>query len=315
MNKWLEISIEVDGELAEAVAEVLQRYMPEGVAIESTSIIASADDVEGKPAGLLRVYGYLPVDHELETKRQQLEQALWYLGRIRPLPPAQTRVIEDQNWAESWKQHYKPIPVGSSLLIVPAWLQEESPSRIPIRIDPGMAFGTGTHPSTQLCLEILEDLSQKAARPSHKPWNLIDLGCGTAILAIAGLKLGAAHALAVDTDPQAVTAARQNSQTNGVASTIELGNGSLAEILAGAYSIRSAQVVLVNILAPVIVRLFAEGLDHLVAEGGFLALAGILEEQAAEVDEAAQHKGLRLSEKRQMEDWVALVYQGRDQMV
>lgn len=290
---------------------MLRRYIPDGVAIESTAIVSSADDAEGQPAGPLRVFGYLPVDQNLEATRQQLGQALWYLGRIRPLPEPHTREIEDQNWAESWKQHYQPIAIGSSLLIVPAWLQAEDHSRIPIRIDPGMAFGTGTHPSTQLCLEILESLALRAAIP----WEMIDLGCGTAILAIAGLKLGAAHVLAVDSDPQAVAAASQNLLVNAITAGVELGTGSLADIRAGAFSIRQAPVVLVNILAPVIVRLLDEGLAQLLAEDGNLVLAGILAEQAAEVRAAAQRNSLELVEQRQLEDWVALVYQGKDQMV
>jgi len=308
MGQWLEVSLEVEGELVEPVAEVLRRFMPGGVVIESTSIISSVDDVEGKASGPLRVYGFLPVDDKLSETRQRLEEALWYLGRIRPLPTQQTRIIEDQNWAESWKQHYKPIPIGSRLLIVPAWLEAADPERIPIRIDPGMAFGTGTHPSTQLCLEILEDLSQLPEKRGHQDWEAIDLGCGTAILAIAALKLGASQALAVDTDPQAVAAARQNAEVNGVADRLQLGLGSLAEIAAGGYAIRRAQVVLVNILAPVIVRLFNEGLEELLAEDGRLVLAGILEEQASDVIEAAQLRGLTLREQRQMGDWVALVF-------
>jgi ribosomal protein L11 methyltransferase len=124
-------------------------------------------------------------------------------------------------------------------------------------------------------------------------WKVIDLGCGTAILAIAALKLGASQALAVDTDPQAIAAAHQNAEVNGVADRLQLDLGSLAEIAAGGHAFRRAQVVLVNILAPVIVRLFKEGLEELLAEDGRLVLAGILEEQASEVIEAHSKADLR----------------------
>lgn len=315
MDKWLEISLVVDGELAEAVAEILRRFSPDGVAIESTSIASSVDDVEGKVVGPLRVYAYLPVDAELPEKKYELDEALWYLGRIRPLPAAETRIIEDQNWAEAWKQHYQPVPIGSRLLIVPAWMDAEDPGRLPIRIDPGMAFGSGTHPSTQLCLEILENLSQFYADARNPVWSAIDLGCGTAILAIAALKLGASRALAVDTDPEAVAAAGRNAEVNRETGRLQLGLGSLAEIRAGKYGISRAQVVLVNILAPVIKRLFSEGLEELLAEGGRLVLAGILAEQGTEVDTTARERGLVLRERRQIEDWVALVYSGKDQIV
>ena len=154
-SSWLEVSLTVDGEMAEAVAEVLARFIPNGVAIESTAIYADPED-EGYPIGPLRVCGYLPVDDRLEETRHKVEEALWYLGRISPLPAPQFRTVQEQDWAEAWKQHYHPIAIGQRLIIVPAWLESPDPARIPIRMDPGMAFGTGTHPTTQLCLELAE---------------------------------------------------------------------------------------------------------------------------------------------------------------
>jgi ribosomal protein L11 methyltransferase len=299
---WLEVSLTVDGELAEPVAEVLARFIPEGVVIESTAVTADPDDSEGHAVGPLRVFGYLPVDEQLEETRRQLEQALWYLGRIRPLPDPQFTPIQQTNWAEAWKEHYQPIAVGERLMIVPAWLEQPAGERIPIRIDPGMAFGTGTHPTTQLCLHALE----KAAGQPGQNWQVIDLGCGTAILAIAALKLGASHALGVDIDPEAIQAARENAATNGVTENLELGLGSLAEIQAGAFSVQQAHIVLANILAPVLIRLLGEGLANLIAEGGVLILSGILQEQADEVQAAAEKHGLRLIARQQSGDWVAL---------
>lgn len=299
---WLEVSLTVDGELAESVAEVLARFIPTGVVIESTAVTATLDDSEGHAVGPLRVFGYLPVDAQLEETRRQLEQALWYLGRIRPLPQAEFRTIQQANWAEAWKQHYRPIAIGKRLMIVPAWLEHPAGERIPIRIDPGMAFGTGTHPTTQLCLEALE-----AAIPNAgQSWNVIDLGCGTAILAIAALKLGARHALGVDIDPEAIRAAQENAAANGVFAHLELGIGSLAEVRAGAFSVLKAHIVLANILAPVLIRLLEEGLGALLEDGGTLVLSGILQEQAAEVLSAAERHGLRLLTHWQSGDWVAL---------
>jgi ribosomal protein L11 methyltransferase len=299
---WLEVSLTVDGELAEPVAEVLARFIPEGVVIESTAVTADPDDTEGHAVGPLRVFGYLPVDGQLEETRRQLEQALWYLGRIRPLPAPQFKPIQQTNWAEAWKQHYQPIAIGERLMIVPAWLEQPVGDRIPIRIDPGMAFGTGTHPTTQLCLHALE----KAAGQLRNQWQVIDLGCGTAILAIAALKLGANRALGVDIDPEAIQAAQENANANGVLAGLELGLGSLAEIRAGAFSLQKAQVVLANILAPVLIRLLEEGLSDLIAPGGMLILSGILQEQADEVQAAAEKKGLHLIARQQSGDWVAL---------
>lgn len=302
-SSWLEISLLVDGELAEAIAEVLARYVPNGVVIESTAVTANADDSDGHAVGPLRVCGYLPMDARLEETRQRIEEGLWYLGRIRPLPAAQFRVLKEEDWSQAWKQHYQPIPIGERLIVVPAWLESPDPQRVSIRMDPGMAFGTGTHPTTQLCLEFIE------ASPKALPGGLedvIDVGCGSGILAVAALRLGARRAVGVDIDAEAVTAARQNAALNGVAERLEVGAGSVNEILSGGYSIRQSTLVLANILAPVIIRLLGEGLGHLVSPGGWLVLSGILQEQAGEVQAALKGAGLRLLERRQIGDWVAL---------
>lgn len=305
---WVEVSLIVDGELAEATAEVLARFAPDGVVIESTAVSAEADNSEGRAVGPLRVFGYLPADERLEETRQRLQEALWYLGRIRPLPEAQFRPVQHTNWAEAWKEHYRPIPIGRRLMIVPAWLEIETQDRLPIRIDPGMAFGTGTHPTTQLCLELVEEILQPGY-VREQEIDVIDVGCGTAILSIAALKLGAQRALGVDIDAEAIQAARENAQANGVAERLELGQGSLAEIRAGEFFLRQAPLVLANILAPVLRRLLDEGLEAILAPDGYLILSGILEEQAGEVLAAAQRHHLRLAEKRQSGDWVALCLQ------
>lgn len=302
-DSWLEVSLVVDGEMAESVAEVLARFIPDGgVVIESTAVTANLDDSEGHAVGPLRVFGYLPVNDQLEETRQRLEESLWYLGRIRPLPEAQFKRIEQTNWAEAWKQHYQPIAIGRRLVIVPAWLESPAPERIPIRIDPGMAFGTGTHPTTQLCLEIIE----AAAETMPPEWDVIDVGCGTAILAIAALKLGARHALGVDIDADSIRASAENAAANEVSDGLELKLGSLEEIRCGEYSIRQAPLVLANILAPVLIRMLDGGLGDLLTPGGSLALSGILAEQAGDVGAAAERNGLALAARRQIGDWVAL---------
>jgi len=303
-SAWLEVSLIVDGEMAEAVAEVLARFVPNGVVIESTQIIAEGQ-AEGQMAGPLRVCGYLPVDDDLEGNRQRLEESLWYLGRIRPLPAPQFRLVQEEDWAEAWKGHYRPLAIGRSLLILPAWMEAQEPDRTIVRIEPGMAFGTGTHPTTQLCLEILDDFYASQAAP---PEFMIDVGCGSGILAIAAVKLGAKHALGVDRDPQVLGVARENAASNQVSARLEIGHGSVAEIRAGRFSIRQAGLVVANILAPVLVRLLGEGLGELVSQRGRLVLSGILAEQAGEVERAGEEQGLKLIEKRQREDWVTLVW-------
>jgi ribosomal protein L11 methyltransferase len=299
-DSWLEISLTVDGELAEAIAEVLARYVPNGVAIESTVI---DPDGEGRPVGPVRVSGYLRMDADYEATRRKLEEGLWYLSRIQPLPEPQFSILQEADWAEAWKQHYHPLPIGRSLIIVPAWLASPEPQRVPIRMDPGMAFGTGTHPTTQLCLEFIEE-QQTGDSPAE---TVIDVGCGSGILSVAALKLGAGRALAVDIDLAAVDASRENGQANGVADRLEVGRGSVVEILSGAFSLRQAPLVLANILAPVIIHLFGEGLGDLLSPGGKLVLSGILAEQAPAVLAAAKARGLSLVERRQVGEWVGLL--------
>jgi ribosomal protein L11 methyltransferase len=297
--KWLEVSLTVDPELAEAISEVLSRYVSGGVVVESNVRYNDEED-EGTAYGPVRVYGYIPIDEHIEEIRQKVAEGLWALGMIQPLPEPAYKTILDEDWMAAWKQHYKPIPIGKRLLILPAWIPPApDEKRIPVKIDPSMAFGTGTHPTTQLCMEMLED----TVEPGQ---DSIDVGCGSGILSIGALKLGAAHALAVDIDNAAVISTRENAEANGVLENLEVGLGSVAEILSGQYSIRQAQLVLANILAPVIIRLYDIGLADLVKPGGTQVLSGILDTQAEGVIAAAQQHGLRFIEQRAINDWVVI---------
>jgi ribosomal protein L11 methyltransferase len=227
---------------------------------------------------------------------------------------------------EAWKSRYQPIPIGKNLMIVPVWMDSPEPGRVSIKIDPGMAFGTGTHPTTQLCLELLESVMGKlgtgnwetSTNPQalgSKPQmtSIIDLGCGSGILSVAALKLGAAQALGVDIDEAAIKNSRENAENNGVNSeAFILGLGSVAEIKDGKFPIRQAPLVLANILAPVLIRLFEAGMADLVAPGGAIILSGILDHQAADVTSAAEKHGLTFVEQRQIGDWVALLYKSDD---
>jgi ribosomal protein L11 methyltransferase len=297
---WLEVSMTVSGELAEAVADVLARFAPNGVTTEQAVDFLNDED-EGTPEGPVTVRAYLVADDKLEKTRQKLEEALYYLGMIQPLPNPIFTTIQDENWMEAWKVHYRPIPVGNRLIIVPAWMESPDANRIPINIDPGMAFGTGTHPTTQLCLELLET-------NIHEGGQVIDIGCGSGILSIAALKLGTGFALGVDIDEASVKASRENADANGItADRFETGKGSVTEVLSGKYQIRNAPLVLANILAPTIIRLFDMGLGKLLTPGGALILSGIMVDQAAGVTASVEAHGLKLVETHQMGDWVAML--------
>jgi len=311
---WLEVSLVVNGELAEAVADVLARFAPNGVMTEQ-GVKYNDDEDAGTPAGPITVRAYLEMNGQIEETRQKLEESLYYLGMIQPLPAPAYKQIADQNWMEAWKQRYKPILIGERIVIVPAWLDSPEPGRVAIKIDPGMAFGTGTHPTTQLCLELMEVFftqsstlapGASAGVVNRKSQIVIDVGCGSGILAIAAIKLGAKSALGVDIDEESVKNARENADTNGVGEELILGIGSVNDIHEGKFGFDKATLVVANILAPVIVRLFDVGLADLIEDNGAIILSGILQEQAQRVIEAGQAKGLGISERRHMGDWVAL---------
>lgn len=307
---WLEVSLTLDGELAEAVADVLAPYARQGVSIESTAIASDPND-EGRAVGPLRVRAYLDATDAaaLEAARQDLERDLFYLNMIQPLPAPQYTMVADADWAELWKAHYQPIRAGKRLVIVPAWLQPPlEPNDVAVLIDPGMAFGTGTHPTTQLCLALIEDHLQPGAAA-------LDLGCGSGILAIACAKLGARSVLAVDVDEESIRAARANAAANGVSEKIETRLGSLAAALAQPVANGPAldapaqfQLAAANILAVVIAKLLAgtPSLGDSLIPGGTLIVSGILAEQTGKVVAALNRARLDVIEKRQRGDWIAL---------
>ena len=296
---WLEVSVSCDGELAESVAEVISRYVTQGVVTETNVRYDETEEIP-MPYGLIKVYGYLLNDETVEEKRKQIEQGLWYLNMIQPVPEPQYQIIHNQDWMESWKERYHPIQVGERLLVLPAWLENPYPERIAVKIDPSMAFGTGTHPTTQLCMQMAESV----IKPGD---TVIDVGCGSGILSIAAAKLGASHILAVDTDHPSVVSTFKNAQANQVEDKIEIGEGSVTVLLNNNFSIQSAPVVLVNILAPIIIRLFDDGLGELVNPGGKLVLSGILDKQAGQVREAAEKQGFTFLEQIYINDWISMI--------
>jgi ribosomal protein L11 methyltransferase len=229
------------------------------------------------------------------------------------LPVPTFTPIADQNWMEAWKVRYQPIPIGKKLMIVPVWMDSPEPGRISIKIDPGMAFGTGTHPTTQLCLELLESVCDQTVDGGPRTVNplstVIDLGCGSGILSVAALKLGAEKALGVDIDEAAIKNSRENADNNEIAEgALVLGLGSVAEVKEGKFPpFGQAPLVLANILAPVLIRLFDAGMADLVAPGGAIILSGILDHQAADVIASAEKHGLTFVEQRQIADWVAIL--------
>ena len=297
---WLEVSFEVSPEQAEAVAEILGRFTQEGVVIEQL-----AEDNSPSPELILKssvmVFGYIFMDASLEEQKLRLERSIFYLSKIQPIPEPVYKHIYDQDWMAAWKQHYRPLKIGKKMAILPAWVENAFPSRIPIRINPGMAFGTGTHPTTQLCLLLLE----KHIQPGQ---SVFDIGCGSGILSTAALKLGADKVFSVDVSSAAISSSAENAKLNQVQDQIELHQGSVTEILNGCFTVKKAPLVLANILTPIILKLFEDGMVKLIEPGGKLILSGILSPQADQVIEKAQSYKLVFIEKQEIDDWVALSF-------
>ena len=295
---WIEISLQVSSEQAEAVAEILGRFTQEGVVIEQM-----AEENNLSPTLILqksvKVFGYLFADETVEKQKLRLEESLWHLSQIQQLPAPTYRKIHDQNWMTAWKKQYHPLKVGKKLAILPAWAENAFSTRIPIRINPGMAFGTGTHPTTQLSLEMMENKVQPGQ-------DIFDIGCGSGILSAAAIKLGAGRVYGVDISAEAIASSAENAELNQVREKIELYQGSVSEIIGGCFRILQAPLVIANILTPIILRLFDDGLADLVESGGFLILSGILSPQTSEVFSKAESFGLQLVEQIEIDDWVTL---------
>lgn len=302
-SAWLEVSLTFETsqeEEAEAVAQVLARLSQGRVVWSYEQPRVDARDWL-QDLGPTTLRAYLPLEEPEAQVRRRVEEALWHLHVIRPLPPARFRVLAEQDWMQAWKRFYRPIPVGNRFLVLPAWMEPPATERLVIRIEPGTAFGTGMHPSTRLCLQALED----RVRPGQP---FMDVGCGSGILSIAAALLGAQPVVALDIDPEALEATRANARLNRVEQVIHPMLGSVEALLVAQGVPRQAPLVVANILAEVLVELLEQGLDQLVMPEGELVLSGILEEREPLVHQAARARGLVLVQRLQEGEWVALVW-------
>ena len=303
---WLEVSLTVNGEAAEAVADLLTRFAPEGVALRPVGFEQSPDSEAATTSEEVVVSAYLLDGAGLDETRAQLEVSLWHLGQLLPLPAPVYRTVAESDWSESWKANFHPLRVGKRLMIVPAWLHPDlAPGDLEIRLDPGMAFGTGTHPTSRLCLETLERIflheAPFADPDSPIPADILDVGTGSGILAIAAAKLGARHVIAIDIDPKAVAVAEQNLELNRVQGKVAVTAVPLKEV-AGPFS-----VVVANILAEELVRMGSELVGKL-RRGGYLILSGILSENEGIVHEGFAHFPLTLVETSRQAEWSCITY-------
>jgi len=299
---WLELSVEADVEAVEAVSEILGRAAPGGTSVEPAFELV--DEGLGARVDTSRpatVRAYLPARDPAAADRAVAEvaTALGHLQAfgLRPIGELRTRVVHEADWAEAWKAYFPVMRIGRRLVIRPTWRRHRrGPDDVVLALDPGMAFGTGLHPTTRLCLAAVESLADRGAVDGAR---VLDVGCGSGILAIAAVRLGAATAFGVDTDPIAIEATTANARRNSV----------MRRVRARAGSLPSGQppfdVVLANLIAGVLVPL-APALREEMRPGGTLLASGIFVDRETEVATAFATAGLTVTGRTAEGDWVAL---------
>jgi ribosomal protein L11 methyltransferase len=290
---WLEVSVKVDGEAAEAVSEVFNRYGHGGAVIEEA--ISETDKAVG---GTLIAKVYLPSEDGQAVGQREIEEALWHLSQLYPIPVPCIRRLSEEDWAHAWKKHYQVLRVGQRIIVKPTWqTYTPRPDDAVVELDPGMAFGTGLHPSTRLCLIALEEHLTPGM-------GVLDVGTGSGILAIAAAKLGADPVLALDIDPIAVKTARINVIANQVEGFVSVEEGSWPTLEP---QDQAFDIVVVNILAETIVKLLNGGLVHYLKKDGLILVSGIIESREAMVVEALGAQSVDIVQRLQEKDWIALV--------
>ena len=296
--RWLELTVTCDNEAIEAVSEILGR-VSQGTAVRPTRLIRDpADELSARedPTAPYEITAHIPQDEAAPAAVESTERALWHLQAfgLRPVGELQVRPVDDADWTDAWKAGYVPQRIGRAV-IVPSWLDEPiGPHEVALRLDPGMALGTGLHPTTRGCLTLLQEISPM-------PALVLDVGSGSGILTLAALRLGAERAVCCDTDPLAVEATLANAAANGLADRVTANLGSLPAKPAG----EPYPLVLANLVAAVLIEL-AEPLAAHTTPGGTVVASGIIEGRADEVLGALTVAGLSLEGRLDEGDWVTL---------
>jgi ribosomal protein L11 methyltransferase len=299
---WLELAVEADLEAVEAVSEILGRVASGGTSVEpGFDLVEEGLSARIDPARPAIVRAYVPARAHRAARRvaAQVDRDLGHLRAfgLRPIGPLQTRFVDEADWADAWKAHFPVLQVGRRLVIRPSWRRHRPVGgEIVLALDPGMAFGTGLHPTTRLCLLGLEALGDRGALAGAR---VLDVGCGSGILTIAAARLGAATVLGLDLDPIAVEVTTANAGRNRLARRIAARQGSLPS------GEPAFDVVLANLIASVLVAL-AGDLAAELRPGGALLVSGIFVDRETEVAEAFGRAGLTVVRRFAEDDWVAL---------
>jgi len=296
-DEWLELATTAEPEAVEAVSAVFAEY-GQGVAIEQVVESSRDGDIVSLPSDAqVLIKTYLPTrDPAAAQRKAKIEKAVWALGRLRDVAPLQVRTLRETDWANAWKEYFFVHRVGQRTVIVPSWRQAEYEPRaedVVLLLDPGMAFGTGLHPTTRLCLQAVEDCVKPGMR-------VLDVGAGSGILAIAAARLGASAVEAVEIDPVAASVCQENVARNGVADVVHVTAGPLTGAPRKQYDL-----ILANITVGTLLQLHPQLADHL-NSNGMAVLSGVLAERADELLSALRDAGWRHERTEQEQDWVAI---------
>ena len=279
------------------MSEIFHRYGHGGVAIEQEAGY-NPDEGESPPVpDFVTIKTYLPVDNTTERRRNQIDIGVRLVAHLATISPLKEKYVEEEDWQNAWKEHFHPLRIGRHLVICPTWRTvETSESDILIHLDPGMAFGTGHHPTTRTCMEILE-------RDSKPGDRILDVGCGSGILSVVAVKVGATSALGLEIDPVAARAGEENLRINGIEDKVQIVQGTLPSPLAEA---RSFDIVAANISAKVVTNLAQHLIDSVAIDGKLIA-GGIIEPHVEDVTKALNAVGASIDETFIDGDWVTLL--------
>jgi len=305
--KWAEISIRTTHEATELIAEIFHDLGASGVVIEDPELVNTyrnsgiwdyTDIPEATNTEVVTVKAYLPMDEELDDKLRAFEKEVDALAGHnidKGAGDISCSEIQDEDWANNWKTYFHTEKIGDIIVIKPSWEEYiASPDDIVIELDPGMAFGTGTHPTTSMCIRILEEIVTGGMK-------VFDVGTGSGVLAIAAAKLGATEVTAVDFDPVAVTVAKENVAINQADSIISVGRGDLLKGVEG-----KADIVIANIIADIIIVLL-DDIPNKLKIGGTMIASGIIADRLGDVTEAVIAHGLLVDRVLEEGGWAAMV--------
>ena len=288
--KWIELSVVADGELIDPLVQIFDRYSKNGVVLENVK------ENSGHLNNATKVRTYLNTETNYEIIFNQIDIGVRLLSHVGVVSRLSKRVVDEKEWHESWKKHFSILEIGKTLAIVPSWLNSKEVDRkIIIELDPGMAFGTGHHPTTRMCLEMLEIL----VKPEDA---ILDLGCGSGILSIASAKMGSEKVIGIDNDETAVKVAMENIEINGISKSVSILTGSIPNKDMSKYS---NDIIVTNISSKIILDLSIEITEHL-KPGGHLIVSGFLDINESEIINKFKELNLSVLSRLSTADWVAL---------